>query len=140
MKRLTLILASVLILVITSSAQSGSFIVADVPFSFHVQNSHASPGTYRISYQGSCKEYLAITDSKGTGMIAGLTFPSLHTGKSSPKLVFHRYGEEYFLVAIHMPNLESWNVPVSERALVSHRIVLTKAQPEEVIVMARLDK
>ena len=141
MKRLAFIFVAVLTLVIFSSAQSDSFIVADVPFSFHVKDNHAVAGTYRISYQGSCKEFLAITGGDNFATVAGLTFPEPQTDKkATPKLIFNKFGGEYFLVGIQMSTDQMWKVPLNKRALVDHRIVLTKAQPEEVVIIARLSK
>lgn len=135
MKRLASAFATVLILVTVASAQSGSFIVADVPFTFHVQDTHVSSGTYRISYQGSTNGYLVLTDGKEINMVAGLTFREKQPQSTEiPKLVFYKYGDEYFLVAVKMPDRTVHSV--GNRAKVTHQLI-TKGQPEEVIVLAR---
>ncbi len=140
MKRLALAFATVLILVAVTSAQSGSFIVADVPFSFHVKDTHAFAGTYRISYNGSSNDYFVLTNNKGVNVVAGLTFHGGRPESSAvPKLVFHKYGDEYFLVGVRMPNHTLQDVPLGYRAKVTHRLV-TQGQPEEVTVLAQLNK
>ncbi len=136
MKRFALASALILILVTVASAQSGSFVVADVPFSFHVQDNHASAGTYRVGYQGIGNDYLVLTDKSGINVVAGLNFHGRQPESSRvAKLVFHKYGDEYFLVAIRMPYQNTQNVSLGKQSVVTHQII-TQGRYEEVTVLA----
>jgi hypothetical protein len=64
----------------------------DVPFSFEVNNATLPPGAYSVSTE------------QGTLLIRGATRGALSVtnrtesrADTSPKLVFHRYGDEYIL-------------------------------------------
>ena len=139
MKRLALAFAAVLVLAAASSAQSQPFVVADVPFAFSLGDVHAPAGTYTISYHGSSNHLLYLTDNKGLS-VAGPAFHSNHfeTG-TALKLVFHKYDKDYFLVAVQMPDGYLQKFPPSKGEKVTHRLV-SQGQPEEVTVMAHLNK
>ena len=66
---------------------------ATVPFSFTVSKKVLPPGTYTIGSSGSST--LMISSFGGSALTLSQRMES-HTAQS-PKLVFHRYGEEYIL-------------------------------------------
>lgn len=72
-------------------------IKANVPFSFTVGKSVLAPGTYNVSNNNSA---LLI---RGYGSGAFTIGQRTESAKStSPKLVFHRYGDEYILREVWM--------------------------------------
>ncbi|MDE3188107.1 MAG: hypothetical protein KGM96_11390 [Acidobacteriota bacterium] len=85
-------------------AQQG--VQAKVPFSFYVGNSELMPsGTYRITPCGAnavmvrnCNEGVAVFH---------LTLPGDKENKYRGKLVFHKYGDKYFLSEVKGQSLSS---------------------------------
>ena len=133
MKRMALVILALIILAANSPAQSGSFIIATMPFPFHVGNSHVPAGDYRIASYGT-NGILVIANAKEQEVLAVQGYLAKHTDLSvTPKLVFHRYGENYFLVGVRMPERKMLALPQSR----SEREFLTKAAPEEFTLVAR---
>jgi hypothetical protein len=92
---------------------------ANVPFSFTVNKEVLPPGKYDVS--NSAAHSLLI---RGFG--AGAVVMSQHTESAtstSPKLVFHRYGDEYILREVWMGSASGYTLPETrrERELASGR-------------------
>lgn len=133
MKRMALVIVALLILVTSSSAQMGSFINASVPFPFHVGNNHVPAGDYRITYYGN-NGILVVANPAAQEVLAVQGYLARHNDSGpTPKLVFHRYGSNYFLIGVRMPARKFHALPQSS----SEREFLTKAAPEEVTLVAR---
>jgi hypothetical protein len=84
---------------------------ANVPFSFTVNKKVLPPGTYTVS--NSAAHALLI---RGFG--AGAVVMSQKTESAtatSPKLVFHRYGDEYILREVWMGSGSGHKLPESPR-------------------------
>ena len=95
---LVLILAVALVTAIASNAQSSNKIVADIPFEFNVGDQALPSGQYAVKTANSQGDALMIqsNDAKSTAM--RLTNPiEPDKNKTHARLVFHRYGERYFL-------------------------------------------
>jgi len=84
-------------------AQSGTRELATVPFAFHAKNITLPAGKYAVG----------VVNPQGTMMISELATGhavmvmtrNRQSGKSGdPRLTFHRYGNEYFLSEIWMPD------------------------------------
>jgi hypothetical protein len=94
---LCLALLSVVIAIpfVKASAQEERVAVT-VPFAFHVNNSTLPAGTYIIATQPAHRLItFASTDAKVNALTQGMSDP---WGKFQPNvLVFHRYGNQYFL-------------------------------------------
>jgi hypothetical protein len=67
---------------------------AKVPFSFNVAQKTLPPGTYTVQSMGGASTLLLR--GSGTGAIS-LTNAMQNANNDGAKLVFHRYGERYFL-------------------------------------------
>ena len=102
MKKQLLALIGLGLLLATASAYAQSGVVkANVPFNFIVNNTQLPAGEYRISPIGIASSAMAI---QSPDRKAGLVFSpnaceSLEPSKTT-KLVFHRYGDRYFLAEI----------------------------------------
>lgn len=85
-------------------AQQG--VQAKVPFSFYVGNSQLMPsGTYRIA---PCAPHVATVRNCESGVtIFHMTQPNDKENKEKGKLVFHKYGDKYFLKEVKGPSLTS---------------------------------
>ena len=76
---------------------------ATVPFDFTVGRTHMPAGTYEISPLS--RAAILIRDRKTAKSVLSL-FNSEEPGRadSTPKLVFHRYGDKYFLSQVSRGN------------------------------------
>ncbi len=133
MKRMALVIVALIILVTASSAQSGSFITATVPFPFHIGNNHVPAGDYRIAYYGT-NGILVLANADAQEVLAVQGYLAKHNDSSAtPKLVFHKYGINYFLIGVRMPGKKFHALPQSS----SEREFMAKAAYEEVTLVAQ---
>jgi hypothetical protein len=97
-------------------AQQISF-KADIPFAFQVGNKAMPAGEYLVQHVPSANESAQMirrTDSSAAAL--ALTFEvGSKNGKSEPELVFHKYGNSYFLSEIWTGQGEGRQLPKSER-------------------------
>ena len=85
------------------SAQSIKAIRAEVPFDFHVGDKVFPAGDYRlesISRQNDNIFQLRSADRKSQRLLA--TTGILASGRETPKLIFYRIGDRYYLTNIFM--------------------------------------
>jgi hypothetical protein len=91
---------------ISVHAQSSNQQTANIPFSFNVDGKTFPAGLYSVTRLNpqSDKAALAIKSADGSMSQVVLTMP-VQAGKpqESAKLVFSRYGEQYFLSQVWMP-------------------------------------
>ena len=102
MKRLVLAILTVAALAVPVCAQPPAAVV-DIPFGFMAGNAAMPAGSYTVNIPA---------DSSWVGLVD----PDLHThllngipggnpsGPNAPVLVFHRYGDQYFLSEIRTPS------------------------------------
>lgn len=111
------LLVSMLAAAAPASAKSGSDLQAQVPFDFYVGDSLITAGDCRITAVNSDGAALRI-DGRG-GRQSALTMSSLKSGgvnsKVSPRLVFHKYGDQYFLAAVWGADQDGRTLPESKR-------------------------
>src|SRR6266576_5917022 len=82
--------------VVPARAQSGSRVLANIPFDFSVGNTTLKAGSYTIEQLES--GILAFSSEDGREQKFELTFPGDSDGQSQePHLIFIRYGSEAFL-------------------------------------------
>ncbi len=101
MKRLTmkLFLTFAAVCAWGSALQAQSYrMSADVPFAFHLGASSLPAGAYQLEKPLETQVQSMITPS-GRRVLVGLA-GNLFDSRNTPRLVFHRYGNEYFLSEI----------------------------------------
>lgn len=98
---LTSIMGLVLLFAGLSSAQAQEQITVKVPFSFVVNGSTLPAGTYSIrqTFFHQQKSVLLRGATSSASVLATTFDDSIRGGK----LVFHRYGERYFLTDVSTP-------------------------------------
>jgi cytolysin (calcineurin-like family phosphatase) len=105
--RIFLMFSVLLILAAMSvHAQSSNRQTANIPFSFNVDGKTFSAGLYSVTRLNpqSDKAALAIKSADGNMSKVVLTVPvQAGEAQESAKLVFSRYGEEYFLSQVWTP-------------------------------------
>jgi hypothetical protein len=118
----TLTLLSLLMTLIGAGAQAQpqTALVAEVPFEFSIKNQTLPAGRYevKVAMHGGT-EMLTISSDRET---KGFYFVNHQTRRGDvsgePKLVFHRYGDRYFLAQIWQSNdREAITLPMSRAEL-----------------------
>ncbi len=90
---------------------------ANIPFNFSVTGATLPAGAYTIQSLTSDGRVLSIRDSdmRAQGMVFAIPCESLNDVKQT-KLVFHRYGDRYFLTQIWVAGRNSGHqIPKSRR-------------------------
>jgi hypothetical protein len=84
-----------------TDAQAGKRVVADVPFEFSVGYKTMAAGEYRIQIVNSANDALLIQSADGKSSALRLSEATdRNKDKTHARLVFHRYGERYFLAEV----------------------------------------
>jgi hypothetical protein len=100
-----------------AQAPSGKILV-NVPFEFVINNHHMQPGRYLVT--SAANGFLQIHDTEVADNQMFLQVNSISSNKpTEAKLVFHRYGDTYFLA-------EVWN----GNGDVGREVVKSKAEKE----------
>ena len=88
----------------SASAQSKDRVRVDVPFAFTVGVATVPAGTYTIIADPN-SPFVRFVSASGDRSVSTLALPaeSLAQGETG-KLVFHRYGDHYFLTGISQPH------------------------------------
>lgn len=96
-----LVVALALATAVASNGQSSNRIVADIPFEFSVGDKAMPSGRYEVRTANSQGIVLVIQSKDGKSSAIRLT-NSIEptTNKTRVRMVFHRYGERYFLAEV----------------------------------------
>ena len=85
---------------VSANAQSVKKVAADVPFDFIVGDRTLSAGEYTLRSLGSPDTGVMIQDADGKNLGTRQTFPISPNSRRSARLVFHKYGQRYFLAEV----------------------------------------
>lgn len=106
MKGCKVLLAVVIgLMTISSAAAQQATVVANVPFNFSVHDITLPAGEYTISGVGD--HLLYISGVNGKHLFITINSVDSVTPKTRSELVFHRYGEQYFLSEVWMTATET---------------------------------
>jgi hypothetical protein len=87
--------------VVSANAQSNQKVVADIPFEFVAGNQAMPAGRYAFARETAPENGLVVR--KDEMKISALLMTSKiepKSGETDARLIFHRYGERYFLVEV----------------------------------------
>jgi hypothetical protein len=86
-------------LALTQVAQAQQVMVADIPFSFVAGNATLPAGEYRVGKLDLASHIVVLRQRQDPGNAAMIPTNAAQasTAPTKSKLVFHRYGERYFL-------------------------------------------
>lgn len=126
---------AVLLMVVAADAQSlnGNMMKAKVPFSFMVNQKEMPAGDYTVKLVGSGPRYLVISDERGnlTTALPNGVLASRVSKKAT--LVFHRYGDRYFLSQVWGQGQDlGHELPQSKR----EKEILAQSQRKDEVVVA----
>src|SRR5512138_290839 len=102
LKSLTMTLLAVMISAVASAyGQSRSPQRATIPFGFSVGNDNFQAGEYTVNRMGDSGQAVRIQDKHSSRAAVKLTVTKISSQQvEKGKLVFHRYGDRYFLAEI----------------------------------------
>ena len=124
----------ILISLVPAYAQKAAA-TANVPFTFTVDDVRMPAGEYLIS--SPSERVITIQRIGGSEAKATLTNEGSAVGSSSqPELVFHKYGNAYFLAAARMPNADH----AREFFASANEIQVARSGGQDVIELALLKK
>ena len=138
-----ILIAILAIAAVSTRAQAVYGARADVPFDFIVGDKTIAAG--RISANGVSDAVFGslVITNKAQGELAVRTGRRLLGAERSNqcKLVFHRYGDRYFLAEIWIPGYQAWEVTKSkEEKSLERGMRLTKNfKPSRIVVAATTD-
>ena len=119
----------------TASAQVTDSIT-NVPFAFTVGKTTLPGGSYRISRLSGQMAAFEISSTTRSAIVIGL--PDRPDRKDdNPRLVFHRYGDSYFLHEIVLPGDVAMSLPASRLEQDAAKKLAGNTVPEVVVVATR---
>lgn len=115
-------------------AQSGST-QANVPFAFSVSNSVLPAGHYQIA--GSSGASILIRNVELGRSIFSTTVAYEQASAGTCELVFHRYGERYFLNQVLCPSKSlSVDLPITQREKRARMMEEARGPAEDTVLVA----
>lgn len=110
---------------------------AHVPFEFSVENTNLPRDTYHLSRMAGHPEMLFLRGDR-TGAFVRINEVSLPRDTGAPSLLFHRYGDQYFLREVRWEGTARLDLPETkaERSAAEGRRNQASAKMEKVIVTA----
>jgi hypothetical protein len=120
-----------------AQAQQDVHLIARVPFAFAVSEANLPSDTYQLSRLNGHREMLVLRGNL-RGAIVLANEVSLPRTDREPSLVFHRYGDRYFLRQIQWEDTARLDLPQTkaERNAAEERADRAAARMETVIVTA----
>ncbi|HET6976464.1 MAG TPA: hypothetical protein VFI24_09100 [Pyrinomonadaceae bacterium] len=102
--RLTVIMALALGLVASAQAQTGQkFKTFSVPFSFNVGSKVLPAGEYKVTADNQTIR-VQKTDGKANALVLSQRTRGVSHVENKPRLTFRRYGNEYYLSQVWLPD------------------------------------
>jgi hypothetical protein len=116
-----------------AKAQSNDTI-SKVPFAFNVGTSVMPADTYRVSEFGGQTGVFMISGFRHSAIV--LSEPDGRTGVDRPQLVFHKYGDQYFLREIRLAGNTGFSLPESKQERQVEDRVADRSTREKIVVLA----
>jgi len=110
--------------------------ITNVPFAFTVGQATLPRGTYRLSRLSGHLDVFEITGDRHSAIV--ISQPESPVGKDdNPRLVFHRYGDSYFLREICLPGNVAMSLPPTRLEHDAAERLVSNAAPEVVVIDTR---
>ncbi len=114
---------------------------ANIPFDFVIGTKTLPQGTYTVKLHETSGTVLVISgqDTNVKAFALSITVSAEDTEDNSPKLIFHRYGDQYFLSQVWSgARLVGQAIPKSqqERELAKEYLAKNASEPEIVSIAA----
>lgn len=130
-------LAGAVVLTAAAAVQAQtSDTVTDVPFAFVIGGESMPAGTYRVSHLPHQLNVFQISSLRQTAIV--ISQPEGPDNRdNSPRLLFHRYGDQYFLREIRLPGNTAFSIPQSRQERDAEERIAGRMTPEVVAVSAQ---
>jgi hypothetical protein len=116
-----------------------NLLVANVPFEFKIGETSLPPGSYRVSRVEGHTNVLLLRSVRRGIFVFGYRDESQDRNET-PRLVFHRYGDQYFLREIRFLGSLAMNLPETvEEQEAQRRADRSGSDLETVAVVAQLE-
>ena len=137
-RTITTIVGFVLLASVSPALAQYNMLMANVPFEFRLGETSLPPDLYRVSPVDGHTNVLLVRSFRRGIFVFGDRAES-QDGNETPRLVFHRYGDEYFLREIRFFGRLGMNLPetVEEREA-QRRADRSGSYLETVAVVAQL--
>lgn len=99
---------------VSSNAQSRNELTANIPFEFVVGDKTLPGGAYTLRSESATGDALMVQGADNGKSAVRLSYPAKQKDKTHSRLVFHRYGQSYFLA-------EVWDGQSTGRQIVKSR-------------------
>jgi hypothetical protein len=110
--------------------------MTSVPFAFAVGSATLPPDTYRISrLPGHMSAFLIR--GRNDGAIVTSQPEGRSQSDATPRLVFHRYGQQYFLREVRLAGNSGFKLPKTRAEIAAAEQIADRSTPEVVVVRAR---
>lgn len=133
LRGLTAIVAAAIIASAAAASAQTTDSTTHVPFAFTVGNKTLPRDVYRISRLPGHMDVVQIRGLRG-GVIVMSQPEGPDRQDPSPRLVFHRYGDSYFLREIRMPGNVGLALPATRLERDAAEKVASNAAPEVVVI------
>jgi hypothetical protein len=133
LRGLTAIVAAAIIASAAAASAQTTDSTTNVPFAFTVGNKTLPRDVYRISRLPGHMDVVQIRGLRG-GVIVMSQPEGPDRQDPSPRLVFHRYGDSYFLREIRMPGNVGLALPATRLERDAAEKVASNAAPEVVVI------
>jgi len=126
------------LLVLTAAAAphaQGTDTVTNVPFAFNVGKTAMPRDSYTISRLPGHMDAFMIRGLRHTAIVTSQ--PADRGADATPRLVFHRYGDSYFLREVHMGGSTGFELPATRAERDAAERVADASTHEVVVVRAQ---
>jgi hypothetical protein len=124
----------------TQMARAQEPVVANIPFAFTVGNKMLPSGEYRVEkwIKGDSALLIQRTDG-GAATFAGSIATDSNEPQTKTKLVFHRYGDQYFLSQVWVEgSSRGRQIPKSKQEKEQEQLLARNETRDEVTIVASL--
>ena len=117
-----------------ANAQTSTATISNVPFAFSVGASQMPADTYRVSKIGGHTDVFMIGSLRHSVILLGQ--PDGRNTDETPRLVFHKYGDQYFLREFWTGGSTGFSLPVSRQERQAEERLASRSTPERIVVLA----
>jgi hypothetical protein len=141
---LMLLVAVTLVTAVVSANAQSNPIKANIPFEFIVGDKTLPAGEYTVK-PATSGGALAIQNADGKGNVVRMTGPTEQKTRGRARMVFHRYGHNYFLAEVwdigtngrELAKSKQERAVERELASISSKSELARSTYETIVVVAR---
>ena len=108
--------------------------ISKVPFTFNVGASVMPADTYRVSEFGGQTGVFLISGYRHSAIL--MSQPDGRTADDRPQLVFHKYGDQYFLREVRLAGNTGFSLPESKQERQVEERIASRSTPERIVVLA----